>query len=507
MTRKDFVELAVAFAEKLKEENIQKGDYIALVGNNGLFMNVALIGILFMGAVPFPITYKTSLDEFHILFKKIKPKYFGCDGTNVIALKNALAGVEAIDTSKIFVLDHIQGIDSTHVTFHDFIKNTRGNVANFQPAMVDNVENDIALIIKGLRHSTYGKAIGITHSNFNTLIASFEDTKSEINNVILMCQKVMWMSGIYSLIWSTCFNSKLIIMSKFEEESFVSAIEKYKVTSSYLYSSRFWQLYKYNYSKEYDLSSCKNIYGFDGYLPHVLVSGLKEKLNLTVQPCYAASELTGVFLETVTYQNNIALWKLKPSFYGKVIPNEKINVGGPTVKGEICIKGPQVTKGYINDSDSNRQLFDKEGFFHTGLYGYYNHDGYFIVIDNIYYVIKYKQHKISPKELEGIIKSLEPVKDALVSGIKHPRDGYYPIAFVTLQKGKNMTAGEIINYVNNKVEDHSKLRGGVIFVPKIPRSRETGALNRKLVKNVLSRFKICTEVDCDIEINDKPVKT
>ena len=63
MTRKDFVELAVAFAEKLKEENIKKGDYIALVGNNGLFMNVALIGILFMGGVPFPITYKTSLGK------------------------------------------------------------------------------------------------------------------------------------------------------------------------------------------------------------------------------------------------------------------------------------------------------------------------------------------------------------------------------------------------------------------------------------------------------------
>lgn len=58
--------------------------------------------------------------------------------------------------------------------------------------------------------------------------------------------------------------------------------------------------------------------------------------------------------------------------------------------------------------------------------------------------------QVSPKELEGIIKSLDSVADALVTGIPHPTDGYYPIAFVSIQKGEKVTAEEIINYVNGK---------------------------------------------------------
>lgn len=60
MTTKKYVEKAVALAERLQEEGIKKGDYIALVGNNSLNMNIALGGIFFFGAIPFPISHRTT---------------------------------------------------------------------------------------------------------------------------------------------------------------------------------------------------------------------------------------------------------------------------------------------------------------------------------------------------------------------------------------------------------------------------------------------------------------
>lgn len=54
---------------------------------------------------------------------------------------------------------------------------------------------------------------------------------------------------------------------------------------------------------------------------------------------------------------------------------------------------------------------------------------------------------MSPFEIEGVLKSHDAVKDCVVSGIAHPKDGYYAVAFVVLQPGKTATAEEITNFV------------------------------------------------------------
>lgn len=60
MTTKTFLHLAVGLAERLSKEGCKKGDMILLMGNNSMYMNVALAGIFFTGAVPVPITYNIS---------------------------------------------------------------------------------------------------------------------------------------------------------------------------------------------------------------------------------------------------------------------------------------------------------------------------------------------------------------------------------------------------------------------------------------------------------------
>lgn len=57
MTTQNFLKQCVGVAEGLREKNVRKGDYILVVGNNSLNMNVALAGILISGAVAVPISY------------------------------------------------------------------------------------------------------------------------------------------------------------------------------------------------------------------------------------------------------------------------------------------------------------------------------------------------------------------------------------------------------------------------------------------------------------------
>lgn len=68
---------------------------------------------------------------------------------------------------------------------------------------------------------------------------------------------------------------------------------------------------------------------------------------------------------------------------------------GPNVPGELCFKGPTLMKGYINDEKAMRDLIDKEGFLHTGLYGYYDQDEEFFILDRVKEVIRYLDKEVS----------------------------------------------------------------------------------------------------------------
>lgn len=102
-------------------------------------------------------------------------------------------------------------------------------------------------------------------------------------------------------------------------------------------------------------------------------------------------------------------------------------------------------------------------------------------------LIKYKGLQVAPAELEGVLTSHPSVADAAVIGA-HREDTEVPMAYVALAppaKGK-ITEIELIDYVQNKVSDYKRLRGGVIFIDAIPRS-PTGKILRKDLRALYNR--------------------
>ena len=96
--------------------------------------------------------------------------------------------------------------------------------------------------------------------------------------------------------------------------------------------------------------------------------------------------------------------------------------------------------------------------------------------------IKYKNSHLYPKEIEDLIMKNPNVEDVAVFGKPEPSVQELVTAVVVVAKGSNVTGEEIMTQVEENVDDHKKLRGGVYFVDKIPRNPQGKILRRNLLK-------------------------
>lgn len=80
------------------------------------------------------------------------------------------------------------------------------------------------------------------------------------------------------------------------------------------------------------------------------------------------------------------------------------NILGTGCRGELCVRGPQLCLGYLNNPDATRDAFDKDGFLFTGDLVELTSDGYIIVVDRLKHMIKNKVSRSKQPERAKLIK-------------------------------------------------------------------------------------------------------
>lgn len=156
---------------------------------------------------------------------------------------------------------------------------------------------------------------------------------------------------------------------------------------------------------------------------------------------------------------------------------------GPNKVGELRIKSGKGMTGYYNTDSSD--AFDEQGFLKTGDLGYYNEDFCFFIVDRIKEMFKFRSWHIPPAVVEAVLLKHPGVAAGIVIGIPHEEDGDHPMGVVILKgDSKNVTAEEIRDYVDKRVDDRQQLRAGVRIVEKIPHT-PSGKPRRHVVRNMI----------------------
>ena len=120
-------------------------------------------------------------------------------------------------------------------------------------------------------------------------------------------------------------------------------------------------------------------------------------------------------------------------------------------EAEICIRGENVTKGYLNNPEANKTSFTKEGFFRTGDQGKQDEDGYVIITGRIKELINKGGEKISPIELDNVVAQNPSVAEAVSFAIPDEMYGQDIGLAVVYKDGKQMKENELRSWIASKV--------------------------------------------------------
>ncbi|PKC72363.1 acetyl-CoA synthetase-like protein [Rhizophagus irregularis] len=215
------------------------------------------------------------------------------------------------------------------------------------------------------------------------------------------------------------------------------------------------------------------------------------KVNFVpIRQSYGATEYS--FTHFVKYAENIPIESI-----GKPIPNveckiisEKGKELGYNQEGELCVRGPNVMKGYLNNKEATDAYIDNEGWFHTGDIAKVDEFGNFYIVDRSKELIKYQGHQVSPTELESILNSHQSIDDAAVIGVYAEQEATEcPAAYISLKQNvleSDQLKQEIKRYVEKRVSPYKRLSGGILFIDKIPKS-SSGKILRKVLRNRIKK--------------------
>jgi len=135
--------------------------------------------------------------------------------------------------------------------------------------------------------------------------------------------------------------------------------------------------------------------------------------------------------------------------------------------GSICIKGPNVFNGYLDEAH-NRGIWPKEGWFNTGDLGRQDSDGYFWLTGRKKELIIRGGHNIDPAAIEEPLYRLEGVQVAAAVGRPDPHAGEIPVAFVQLQEGATLTEEQVLDYLKREVDERAAIPKEVFILDQIP---------------------------------------
>ncbi len=146
--------------------------------------------------------------------------------------------------------------------------------------------------------------------------------------------------------------------------------------------------------------------------------------------------------------------------------------------GELCVKGPQVMKGYWNRPEETAKVLDDEGWLKTGDMARMDAKGYFYIVDRKKDMILVSGFNVYPNEIEDVIAAHPKVLEVGAIGVPDEKSGEV-VKAVVVRKDDSLTVKELRDYCRNELTGY-KVPKFVEFVDELPKTNVGKILRREL---------------------------
>ncbi len=170
---------------------------------------------------------------------------------------------------------------------------------------------------------------------------------------------------------------------------------------------------------------------------------------------------------------------------GMPMPNTEIsirdddeNVVADGQPGEICIRGPQVMRGYWQRPDETAKVMTKDGFFKSGDIGVMLPNGHVKIVDRKKDMILVSGFNVNPNEIEDVVASCPGVLECAVIGIPDEKSGEAVKLFV-VKKEANLTLDAVKTYCRDNLTGYKNPKV-IVFRDTLPKSNVGKILRREL---------------------------
>uniref|UniRef100_A0A0D9VJT6 4-coumarate--CoA ligase n=1 Tax=Leersia perrieri TaxID=77586 RepID=A0A0D9VJT6_9ORYZ len=278
----------------------------------------------------------------------------------------------------------------------------------------------------------------------------------------------------------------VMLMPRFEMGAMLQGIERWRVTVAAVVPPLVLALAKNPDVERHDLSSIRIVLSGAAPLGKELEDALRARLPQAIfGQGYGMTEAGPVLSMCPAFAKEPT--PAKSGSCGTVVRNAELKVIDPdtgfslgrNLPGEICIRGPQIMKGYLNDPEATAATIDVEGWLHTGDIGYVDDDDEVFIVDRVKELIKFKGFQVPPAELESLLVAHPSIADAAVVPQKDEVAGEVPVAFVVRAADSDITEESIKEFISKQVVFYKRLHK-VHFTHAIPKSASGKILRKEL---------------------------
>ena len=470
-------------AASLWKRGFKKGEVFGILSPNLPEYAIAFHAVASLGGILSPVNPLYTEHEIAHQLKDAGARFLV---TVPQFLEKATAAAREANIEELFIFDEGGGELDGATPFSSLLESD----GQF-PEVVINPREDLVALPYSSGTTGLAKGVMLTHYNLVANMCQMEGLDYFTENDTLIC--VLPLFHIYGLVvvlnMGLYQGSTIVTVPRFELEPFLQLLQDHGVTLAHLVPPIVLALSKNPVVDNYDLSKLRTIFCGAAPLDEHLTRACMQRLDCDVRQGYGMTETS-----PVTHSSPADPAQVKFGSVGVPAPNTECKVVdletgaslGNNKEGEVCVRGPQIMKGYLSRPEATAATVDPEGWLHTGDIGYADSDGHFFIVDRAKELIKYKGFQVPPAELEALLLTHPCVADAAVIPCPDDEAGEIPKAFVVL-KGE-ASAAELMDFVAERVASYKKLRL-LEFIDQIPKSASGKILRRVLVQQERERKK------------------